>query len=529
MQIRWWIVALGAVSACGIGDLRDPAPVTEPPVDAPPPAPPPSALAMTLDPPAVTVARGTDAKVTVRVPDRAKLASVLNVTASNLPIGVTIDAANVGLRADAVAMTVRAGSAAEAVTSVARLTLTSIRGDESVAPLRIVVRGAPGSLDTAFAGVGALAFRIKGGTVSTSVRGLASAEGDRVVVLLQFGSSFVVRRFMPDGLTDVSFSGDGSFDSTPTDVTYEVPTALGIDGAGATYVGGNAVFSSDGVYAGFVAKLTPTGELDASYGIGGRARVPGILTSSMIVDAGGRAVVGGTSRETGRASVARLDATGAVDASFETSWLSGDDRAASVSALSGGAGGRLFLAGPRSDGAAVGALRSDGALDLSYGDRGFCVFGRDASVAQPLGLSVGGDGAVAIAVTSTASGSRAASARVDPRGFRDATFGTGGVAVVPSPSGAGSGRGVAVDAQGRVVLVGDVRSALGLAPLLERWSASGQPDATFGVGGRAYSSPAAESVSHSWSALAIASNGRIVVAGTSAQVPIDVIVARYWD
>lgn len=527
--MRRWVVALGVVCACGIGDLRDPAPVTEPPVAGPPAEPPPAALAMTVVPPEVTVTRGLDAKVTVRVPDRGKLASVLNVTASNLPLGVTIDPENVGQRTDEVAVTVRAGAAAEPGKSVARLTLTSIRGDESVAPLGISVRGAPGTADTSFAGFGALTFRIKGGTTTVSVRGLALASGDRIVLLLQYGSSFVVRRFMPDGLADVSFSGDGAFESTPTDVSYEVPTSLAIDPAGATYVSGNAVFTSDGAYTGYVVKLTPTGDLDTSYATGGRARLPSIVAAAMRVDAEGRAAVGGSSRETGRTAIARLDASGALDASFDTAWLSGDDRIASVSALALAATGRVVVAGQGAGGAAVGALRSDGALDLSYGDRGFCVIGRDLSIAQPLGLALDAEGRAVLAATSAASGGRAASARVDPRGFLDAAYGDGGVAVVPLASGSASGRAVAVDGQARVLVVGDIRSALGASALLERWTVSGAPDATFGAAGRAYAAPTVESLSHAWSAIAIASNGRIVVAGTSSQVPIDVVVARYWD
>jgi uncharacterized delta-60 repeat protein len=113
-------------------------------------------------------------------------------------------------------------------------------------------------------------------------------------------------------------------------------------------------------------------------------------------------------------------------------------------------------------------------------------------------------------------------------GSLDPTFGNGGILVSDTGSGA---VGMALQADGKIVTVGTTRSIYqtpsGIA--LHRYNPDGSPDCAFGSGGAVFANPYGDSHDVGASAVAIQTDGKIVVVGTvrSEAAGDDILLLRY--
>lgn len=163
------------------------------------------------------------------------------------------------------------------------------------------------------------------------------AQGRVVIVGAQkFGAGpdhdFLVGRVNLDGTPDASF-GSGGLQTIAFDQgggNYDAAHAVTIDGSGRIVVVGEAERSAtnDSDYA--IARLLPSGQLDASFGINSSgkrlitfnlsANSPTDVATGVAVDTSGRIVIAGTVRDTGiglkRIGLVRLTSAGAMD----TTW-----------------------------------------------------------------------------------------------------------------------------------------------------------------------------------------------------------------
>ena len=176
-----------------------------------------------------------------------------------------------------------------------------------------------------------------------------------------------------------------------------------------------------------------------------------------------------------------------------------------------------------------------GALDASFGTAGVTTidFGGDDN---PWALALQADGKIVIVGGSTVSGDILL-ARLNADGSLDTTFGTGGT-VITDLGGYETANGVAIQADGRIVIAGHASvEGQGSDFLVARYASGGSLDATFGGDGVVttdFPAPGdftlAEDVGES---LALQTDGRIVVAGTSTRRPgefervRDFALARY--
>jgi uncharacterized delta-60 repeat protein len=190
----------------------------------------------------------------------------------------------------------------------------------------------------------------------------------------------VVLRYLPNGVLDRSFSGDG---------VAVVPTANDGRGVAVTIDGRGRIVACGGAGLRFlVARLTPAGAMDRDYGIGGRV-VFGFEHQSVCEDVAltpsGRVVAGGittTHRGAGKdlsIAVARLAPNGVLDTSFNgtgevtTNSGSGD----SLSSLVVQQDGRILEAGASDFTNFLGKhlelvrYTPNGALDTTFGGGGF--------------------------------------------------------------------------------------------------------------------------------------------------------------
>jgi uncharacterized delta-60 repeat protein len=126
--------------------------------------------------------------------------------------------------------------------------------------------------------------------------------------------------------------------------------------------------------------------------------------------------------------------------------------------------------------------RVDGTLDTDFGSGGIVVTNPSGTCSQPFAKAVAIDAGGRIVVAADLSSCNAwLVARYDGTGALDATFGTGGLAVLPTASDSNV-EGLLIQPDGRIVVAGFRRNA---DPdiLLIRLNDDGAADATFGVGG----------------------------------------------
>jgi uncharacterized delta-60 repeat protein len=310
-----------------------------------------------------------------------------------------------------------------------------------------------GSLDASFGTNGETPLVFSG--VSVTGQGLAIQGDDRIVVvgstLVGFNDDFAVARFEPDGAPDLTFGTNGKASvgfGTGTDRAW---SAL-IQSDGAIVVAGHASISSplgpDNDFA--VARFTPEGQLDGSFGDGGKV----------------------TTNVAGRTDLA-------VAAALQPD-------------------GKIVLAGrvsPSSGGEdiALARYRTDGQLDPDFGDGGIVrlhmsvgSFGDQISqvvIQQDDKILIAGSATAPSGATFGASVAFAL-ARFTSDGQPDEDFGDSGVVKTLFSTLDDVGRGLALDTNGRIVVVGQSSNQLNSNFAVARYEADGRLDSSFGDGGK---------------------------------------------
>ena len=301
----------------------------------------------------------------------------------------------------------------------------------------------------------------------------------------------------------------------------DVGRGVALQGDGKIIVAGN---DSNGDFA--LARFNTDGTLDTGFGAGGKVTTPVGSGSSIgykvAVQADGKILVTGTSIVGAfyDTSLVRFDTDGSLDATFGTGGIvttavsAGNDGATDLALQ---ADGKIVVAGSSNNGSdtdfAVTRYNTDGSLDAGFGTGG--------SVTTPIGtgndfvegLVIQSDGKILVAGWRAEGDNDFALARFNADGSLDATFGTSGK--VTASIGAGDDRayGVAVQADGKILVTG--RSDMGASYdfSLLRLNEDGSPDATFGSGGKVTTDVRSNS-DYGYAAIA-RPDGSILVAGLS--------------
>ena len=243
-----------------------------------------------------------------------------------------------------------------------------------------------GALDASFGTDGTVR---EAPAAASAFSALAVQPDGRIVAVGQFEqdgngeSRFVAVRYLADGSRDDAFGTGGR--AAPASLTAS-GDALALDGEGRIVVTGSAFVGGGGFESEIrTARLTAAGVLDASFGTAGVAvaSLPAAfnLASAVVVDAQGRATVGGgaLSFSTGAADLVllRYDAAGVPDASFGTDGVvrtSTFGPAAIAFDLALQSDGKLLVGGAAGPGEAGNLLlaryTTDGALDTDFGTGG---------------------------------------------------------------------------------------------------------------------------------------------------------------
>ena len=345
------------------------------------------------------------------------------------------------------------------------------------------------------------------------------AESSRVVV--------VTRPPAPSGL-DASF-GSGGKVTTPFG---------GSDSAMALQSDGRIVMVGGSTDAFVLARYNADGSLDMGFGNAGLVSTDVVaggiveeVARAVAIQADGKIVVGRHVRTPGGPFafvLARYNANGSLDASFEA-----------AGPVVGAVSGRAFALALQPDGCIVAArddpvgedfrlarFKADGSLDAGFGTRGQVTtdIAGGPDVARNIALQPTG----AIVVSSDPFGNNpgTAVARYTAAGNLDPSFGNGGTSML---AGAAVGQGLALQRDGKLVLVGKLNIGSGATAstdfALMRLNADGSPDTTFGAAGTVTTAVSAER--DGALAVALQTDGRIVVAGHTSNINSNFAVARY--
>jgi uncharacterized delta-60 repeat protein len=283
------------------------------------------------------------------------------------------------------------------------------------------------------------------------------------------------------------------------------------------------------------------GALDPAFGSGGKVVTPfpngRDNAEDVAVQADGKVVVAGSSGSD--FALARYNTDGSLDATFGTGGRVHTDfpldQGGFASALVIQPDGKIVLAGEATDatqafsgGFALARYNTDGSLDTTFDTDGLVITSFPGGSAFAADLVLQPDGKLVAAGTrrdNAAFQSVFALARYNTDGSLDASFDSDGRATIDiANTTAEEGHGVALQADGRLVVVGNGNSVFAVA----RVNANGSPDNAFDTDGQAFTD-FGESFEQA-NAVAIQTDGRIVVVGETATSLVDddnIALARY--
>ena len=386
-----------------------------------------------------------------------------------------------------------------------------------------------GSPDQTFDGDGFVATDFGFGTDEAAALAL-QADGKIVLAGKAFNGTtdnFAVTRYLPDGSRDLSFSGDGRV-TTAVNGGISAADGVAVRPDGRIVVGGQAN-SSSGNSAFALAGYLPDGTLDPTFGTGGTITKnisgSGDLPSGLLIQPDGKVIMIGEGF-TGTSwdfLAARFNQDGSLDPSFGTGGIvttdvdNGGTDFANGAALQ--ANGQLLVTGytyqnlgaaTQTDVALV-RYRADGSLDhLSDGNGIIETSVTTARNDVANGVAIQADGKVVV-VGSSFNGTNddMAIVRYNRDGSLDASFGGDGTVIFDFDTQSSSNAvatAVAIEANGTIDVVGWAGST-GNPPFFA--IARFNPDGTLILSFRQRVGSAGSTAS----AIAIQSDGKIVVAG----------------
>ncbi len=373
----------------------------------------------------------------------------------------------------------------------------------------------PGDLDPSFSGDGKKTINFGG----TDVARVVLVKPNGKIIVAGGGaaaSSFCVARLRTNGALDTTFGSGGK---RVIDFGGASESAYGA----ALQPDGKIVLAGDSDLRVAVARLHPDGALDTTFsGDGKKTFAWGALSRAMavVVLPDGRLLLAGFSGpEGGDIQVARLKSNGALDPTFGTGGkapvdFGGDDFGL---AMARQANGRILVAGRSSAGGAVVArLRANGTLDPGFDGDGRLTLPGGGSVSavlvqpdQKIVVAGNADGDETMTVT-----------RLHPDGSPDLGFaGTGTTTIDFGPLDDLAG-GAVLQPDGKIVVAGYTQADEEVA--VARINGDGSLDAAFGAAGKA---TVDFGVATFGNAVALQPDGRIVVAGQESGAD-DFAVAR---
>ena len=388
-----------------------------------------------------------------------------------------------------------------------------------------------GQLDPQFSSDGILVIEFITG--SSTAFAVAVDSVDRVLAAGSVqttggGSEMAVVRLTQIGRLDGSFSQNGKA-LIPFPEGPSVARAVAVDHEGRVVVAGSVRVAAGTQFA--VARLGTRGNLDASFGTGGRVTTPFAegqgFALGVSIDPQNRIVVAGfinTGSPGNSFALIRYNVDGSLDTGFNTDGkmilhFQGRDTAFSVKH---DARQRIVVAGVSSAAggtdSAIARLRVDGTLDPTFGVNGRVYTDLGGSRAEVFGVALDKRSHIVVAGLARGDLDMFGVARFLTNGEYDQNFGNEGRAQAGFFDTDGA-QGVAIDSTDRIVTAGYTGTlSEGTIFALARFLPTGVLDASFGAQGEVFTN-LSTGVDDRAQAVSVDSVGRIVAAGSSAHAP----------
>ncbi len=270
--------------------------------------------------------------------------------------------------------------------------------------------------------------------------------------------------------------------------------------------------------------LAAPGDLDLTFDSDGKVILPiGISTNDLAfavaVQSDGKIVVGGQSNS--NFTLVRYNTDGSLDTTFGTGGVvitSVGSVGSSVRAIAIQTDGKIVAVGSSFDGLtddfAVARYHPNGTLDTSFDTDGKVTTAIGSSIEIGMGVVIQSNGFIIVTGYSyTGSDVDIALVRYKPEGSLDGGFGTGGIVTTSIGSMSDVANAVAIQSDGKIVVAGYSTTVSNTDFAVVRYNTNGTLDGGFGTGGIVTTS--AGSSGESANDVVIQTNGFIVTAGYS--------------
>src|SRR6185369_10556340 len=398
-----------------------------------------------------------------------------------------------------------------------------ILNDSLVSDFIVIRYNANGSLDNSFGAGGVVIadFSNSDDLADIAIQSGTPTTPDKIVVAGRsltsgFNSQYTLVRYNLDGSLDTSF-GNGGKVVTPVGENDQVG-GLAIQTANTflrkIVVVGTTIANGDNLFA--VVRYNGDGSLDSSFGSGGKAlAVAGGINegNGVALQPDSKIVVAGT--EADDFAIMRFNIDGGLDISYDNDGKRRDDGDlfANANAVATQPDGRIVVAGscdtPAGSDFALARYNPDGTLDTSFNFDGRVTTSFNADNAA-FGIAIQTDGKIiAAGTTADATNAHFALARYNINGFLDTSFGTNGK-IITSVATNDYVAAVALQSDGKIVVAGTAAAPSGQHFAVVRYHSNGSVDTSFGTSGKV-TTPIGSF--DSWTGMAFDSNGRIILAG----------------
>ncbi len=283
------------------------------------------------------------------------------------------------------------------------------------------------------------------------------------------------------------------------------------------------------------------GSLDMGFGTGGFVFYDGGGNDrglGLALQGDGKIVVTGYTYSGAQRDVLllRYDSRGALDAAFGTGGVVTYSSPGSATDIGFGvvvqADGAIVVVGETSNGTDQDALvlryTAGGSLDNGFGSGGVFRYAGPAGMDRAFAVAIQKDGKICVTgATVVNSKDDVLLFRLNTNGTLDGTFGTGGVVTYSGPGdNFDYGNWVAVQEDGRILVLGVVWTGTAFDVLLLGYNSNGSPDATFGTAGVVTYGDGGGRNDYGYG-LVIEQNGKIVITGYSMGDTDNLFVARF--
>jgi len=297
-----------------------------------------------------------------------------------------------------------------------------------------------------------------------------------------------------DGSFDTSFDGDGKA-TTPVGASSEYASATAVQTDGKVLAAG---YVNDGGFWNFgVVRYNTNGSLDTTFDTDGKVLThigaADDFARAMVLQTDGKIVVAGSSYNGSNQDVAlvRYNTDGSLDTSFDTDGKvttdigAGDDFAYGVTVQ---ADGKIVIDGWSYNGTdtdvAVARYNTNGSLDTT--------FDTDGKVTTPIagndygyGVAIQADGKIVVTGTNLNAGTELfAQLRYNTNGSLDTSFDTDGIVTTAMGAGDAVSYGVVIQPDGKIVVAGQAYSGVDDDFALARYNTNGSLDTTFDTDGK---------------------------------------------